>query len=39
MAENKRIGFRIVGTIRSIKGLCKACHKVGDEIELSGHNT
>jgi len=33
------IGYRIVGTIKSIKGNCNAGHKVGDKLELSGHNT
>ncbi len=39
MAEKLKIGFRIIGTIKSVKGHCNAGHKKGDEIELSGHNT
>ncbi|MHA2006620.1 MAG: TIGR04076 family protein [Promethearchaeota archaeon] len=39
MVENLKIGHRIVGTIKEVKGNCNAGHKVGDEIELSGHNT
>jgi uncharacterized repeat protein (TIGR04076 family) len=39
MAEEKRIGYRVVGTVKSAKGLCSAGHKPGDTIELSGHNT
>jgi len=38
MAE-KRLGFRVVGTIKAVKGNCSAGHKVGDTIELSAHNT
>ena len=39
MGAEPRFGFRVVGTIRSVKGLCNAGHKVGQQIELSGHNT
>ena len=37
MAE--QIGYRVVGTIKSIKGTCGAGHKVGDTFELSGHSS
>ena len=33
------IGFTVIGTIKEAKGHCNAGHKVGDQIELSGHNT
>ena len=39
MVENLKIGYRIVGTIKEVKGRCNAGHKVGDTLELSGHNT
>jgi uncharacterized repeat protein (TIGR04076 family) len=39
MAEEIRIGYRVVGTIKGMKGACSAGHRVGDQIELSGHNT
>ena len=39
MAEEKRIGHRVVGTIKKVKGVCSAGHKVGDRIELSGHSS
>lgn len=39
MAENVKIGYRIVGTIIDVKGACNAGHKKGDTLELSGHNT
>jgi uncharacterized repeat protein (TIGR04076 family) len=39
MAEEKRIGYQVVGTIKSIKGHCNAGHKVGQQIELDGHKT
>jgi uncharacterized repeat protein (TIGR04076 family) len=34
----ERIGYRIVGKVKSIKGFCSAGHKVGDTFELSAHN-
>jgi len=39
MAEEKRIGYQVVGRIKSIKGHCNAGHKVGQQIELDGHKT
>lgn len=39
MEEKNRIGYRIVGTVKDVKGHCDAGHKAGDQIELSGHNT
>lgn len=35
----ERIGYRVIGTILSIKGECTAGHKVGQQLELSCHNT
>ncbi|MHA2398221.1 MAG: TIGR04076 family protein [Promethearchaeota archaeon] len=32
------VGFRVVGTIKEIKGTCSAGHKEGDKIDLSGHS-
>jgi uncharacterized repeat protein (TIGR04076 family) len=31
-------GYRVVGTVTAVKGKCSWGHKVGDKIELSGHN-
>lgn len=39
MVEKLKIGYRIVGTIKDVKGHCNACHKKGEKLELSGHNT
>lgn len=39
MEEKPKIGYRVVGTIKDIKGTCSAGHKVGDQIELSAHDT
>jgi uncharacterized repeat protein (TIGR04076 family) len=39
MVEQERIGYRVVGTIKAMKGECSAGHKVGDQIELSGHDS
>ena len=38
MVEEKKVGYRVVGTIKEVKGFCSAGHKVGDQFELSGHN-
>jgi len=37
MAEE--VGYRVVGTVTSVKGNCSWGHKVGDKIELGSHNT
>ncbi len=39
MAERMQIGYRVVGTIKEVKGSCSAGHRVGDRIELSGHSS
>ena len=39
MVEKLKIGYKIIGTIKSVKRHCNAGHKVGDQIELSGYNT
>lgn len=39
MEEQPRIGHQVIGTIKEVKGSCSAGHKVGDQMELSGHNT
>ena len=35
--EEKRVGYRIVGTIKEIRGECGAGHKTGDQFELSAY--
>ncbi len=39
MLNLPQVGFRIVGTIKEIKGNCNAGHKVGDKFELDGINS
>lgn len=39
MSEASRISHRVIGTIKEVKGFCHAGHQIGDELELSGHNT
>ncbi len=34
-----QVGYRVIGTVKSVKGTCHAGHKVGDKIELSGHDS
>ena len=36
MAEEMQFGYRVVGTIKGVKGFCTAGHKTGDQFELSG---
>ena len=36
---SEQIGYRIVGTVTSLKGTCSAGHKVGDKFELSCHSS
>lgn len=38
-SEMPEHGYRIVGTIKSIKGQCSAGHKVGDKFELSCYSS
>jgi uncharacterized repeat protein (TIGR04076 family) len=39
MAEETKLGYRVVGRIKGVKGFCSAGHKVGDQIELSGYSS
>ena len=40
MAKDPGKGYRVVATITGLEGEeCPAGHKVGDTMELSGHNT
>ena len=39
MNERPKIGYRIIGTIKSVKGTCSAGHNVGDQIEISGYGS
>ena len=39
MEEKPRVGYRVLGAIKGVKGHCHAGHKVGDELELSCHDT
>jgi len=39
MSENERRTYKIVGTIKNVKGRCNTNHKKGDIIELSGHDS
>lgn len=37
--EHPRVGHRVVGTIKAVKGTCSWGHKVGDTCEVSAHDT
>ncbi|MHA2429988.1 MAG: TIGR04076 family protein [Promethearchaeota archaeon] len=39
LSEKPKIGYKIIGTIKSVKGTCSAGHKVGDQIEVSGYGS
>lgn len=34
----EQIGYKVIGTIKSVKGYCRVGHKVGDKLELSVHD-
>ncbi|MCX8021648.1 MAG: TIGR04076 family protein [Syntrophorhabdaceae bacterium] len=38
MAEDPKIGYKVIGTITSVKGNCNAGHRKGDTFEISCHN-
>lgn len=33
-----RIGHRVIGIVKSVKGTCSVGHKAGDQLELSCHS-
>lgn len=37
--ERPRVGRRVVGTIKAVKGNCSWGHKAGDTFEISAHDT
>ena len=37
--EFQEVGRQVVGTVKAIKGHCSWGHKVGDQFQLSCHNT
>lgn len=39
MAKDPGLGYRVVATIAGIKGTCNADHKIGEQFEISIHNT
>jgi uncharacterized repeat protein (TIGR04076 family) len=39
MDQEQRIGHRVIGTIKAVKGTCSSGHLPGDRIELSGHRS
>ena len=38
MAKDPKIGYKVVGTITGVKGICNAGHVVGETFEISCHN-
>jgi uncharacterized repeat protein (TIGR04076 family) len=39
VTDKPKVGNRVVGTIKAVKGFCHAGHKIGDRIELDGHTS
>lgn len=35
----EHLGYRVVGTVLEVKGMCTAGHKAGDTLELSGFDS
>jgi uncharacterized repeat protein (TIGR04076 family) len=33
------VGYKIIATIKDVKGLCNQGHKVGDSFKIDGHDT
>lgn len=33
------VGYKIIGTVKSVKGECSAGHKVGNKFNLSGYSS
>jgi uncharacterized repeat protein (TIGR04076 family) len=38
MAKDPKIGYKVVGTITGVKGICNAGHVAGESFEISCHN-
>ncbi|MBW1776609.1 MAG: TIGR04076 family protein [Deltaproteobacteria bacterium] len=38
MATDPGIGYRVVATVKSLKGECSAGHRVGERFEISCHD-
>jgi hypothetical protein len=38
MIEATKLGYRVVGTIKAVKGYCRSGHQTGDQMELDGHH-
>jgi uncharacterized repeat protein (TIGR04076 family) len=38
MAQDPKIGYKVVGAITGVKGTCAAGHIVGETFEISCHN-
>jgi uncharacterized repeat protein (TIGR04076 family) len=39
LKKSPKLGYKVIGTIKGVKGTCSAGHKTGDEIELSGYDS
>jgi uncharacterized repeat protein (TIGR04076 family) len=37
--ERPKVGNRVFGTIKAVKGFCNAGHQAGDQLELDGHHS
>ena len=38
MAQDPGLGYRVVATVKEVRGQCNAGHKEGDSFEISCHN-
>ncbi len=34
-----KVGYKIIGTIKDVKGICNHGHKAGDTMEINAHDT
>lgn len=35
----KQVGYKVIGTVTKVRGMCDCGHKVGDKFELSCYST
>ena len=38
MAQDPRVGYKVIATITGVKGKCNAGHREGESFEISCHN-
>ena len=39
MNDKPKLGYKIIGFVKNVKGTCSAGHRTGDKINLSGYDS